>query len=97
MHAKTLLAFRQTVAAHNVNYFNKKLCCRYFGEHYDLNKMAVMNDIAFFQAPTQYLSQICQKNSRKKKAFNCSGIEIASAARKVKTSQHGFPVLLSTC
>ncbi|GFG35922.1 hypothetical protein Cfor_05274, partial [Coptotermes formosanus] len=48
--------------------------------------MAVMNDIAFFQAPTQYLSQICQKNSRKKKAFNCSGIEIASAARKIRSS-----------
>jgi hypothetical protein len=45
--------------------------------------MALMHDIAFFQDTTPYLIKACQKNSRKKKAFNCSGIDIVSVARAV--------------
>ena len=78
------------MAAHNFSYLNTQLCCRYFGQYYDFNKMAVMNDIAFFQESTQYLSKICEKKSRKKMAFNCSGIDIVSAARKVKNASVCF-------
>jgi hypothetical protein len=91
MYAEFLSPFSsQTVAAHNVSHFSVQLRCRYFGEYYDLDMMAVMNDIAFFQDQTSYLNKICRKNPRKKKAFNCSGIDVVSAARKVRNASVWF-------
>jgi hypothetical protein len=67
------------------------VCCRYFAESYDYNKMGVMHDIAFFRYKAIYLEKICQKKSRKK-VFNCSGIDVVSAARAVRTRtpSHGL-------
>jgi hypothetical protein len=47
--------------------------------------MGVMHDIAFFRDATPYLEKICQKKPRKKSVFNCSGIDMQSTARAVRT------------
>ncbi|PNF38621.1 hypothetical protein B7P43_G02309 [Cryptotermes secundus] len=64
---------------------SKLQAIEYFKENYDANKMAVMHDIAFFQDTTPYLIKTCQQNSRKK-VFNCSGIDIVSLARTIRSS-----------
>ncbi|XP_021937646.1 sodium channel protein Nach-like [Zootermopsis nevadensis] len=62
---------------------SKILAREYFGEFYDLNKMGAMHDIAFFRDATPYLKKTCQK---KKSVFNCSGIDVQSTARAIRSS-----------